>query len=127
MKSFKQYLSEAEQYTEKQDSTFQNGKDVYRLNKLFKLSDEIKSVSMPISRLAWILEYSTIYSDRLKSADIAIPLLVWKSEGEWIVVDGIHRLTKAIALSKDEILVKVLDDSIMEQAKIRVDSNSKYN
>ena len=114
MKSFKQYFIES--YTEESDSTFQNGKDVYQLNKIFKLSEDIKPSTMPISNLSWILKYTDTDPKRVKSADITVPILVWKDKGQWITVDGAHRLKKAISENKDTILVKILDNTLMNEA-----------
>lgn len=116
MKSFKKYLIES--YTEESDSTFQNGKDVYQLNKIFKLSEDIKPTTMAISDLSWILKYTDVDPKRVKSADISVPILVWKDKGQWITVDGAHRLKKAMDEQKDIISVKVLDNDLMQKALI---------
>lgn len=115
MKSFKQYLIEF--YKEEKNSTFQNGDDVYNLNKIFELSDKIKSVNMRTDKLSWILKYIDIRK-RLEFPNIKIPILVWKDKGEWIVVDGAHRLKREISLGKDMIPVKILTNDIMKKALV---------
>jgi hypothetical protein len=116
MKSFKEYIKES--YTEESDSTFQNGKDVYQLNKIFKLSENIKPIKMQISDLSWILKYTDVDPKRVKSADISVPILVWKYKGQWVTVDGAHRLKKAVNEHKDIIYVKVLNNNLMQKALI---------
>ena len=115
MKTFKDYILEF--YKEEKNSTFQNGKDVYQLNKIFELSEKIKPIKMAIDKLSWILKYIDVRK-RVELANIKIPILVWKDKGQWIVVDGAHRLKKAISLGKDEILVKVLSNDLMKKSLI---------
>lgn len=116
MKSFKEYLLET--YSEESDSTFQNGNDVYQLNIIFKLSEDIKPIAMKTNDLSWILKYTDVDSKRVKSADISVPILVWKNKGQWVTVDGAHRLKKAMNEHKDIIHVKVLNDTLMQKALI---------
>lgn len=116
MKSFKQYIKES--YTEESDSTFQNGKDIYQLNKIFRLSENIKPIKMQISDLSWILKYTNVDPKRVKDADISVPILIWKDKGQWVTVDGAHRLKKAMDERKNFIPVKVLNNNLMQKALI---------
>ena len=90
-------MTNEKQYQEEDTSTFsQNGK-VYNLNKLFKLTKNKPTQMFPVSSLKWILAYTTVDIDRVKRADLEAPILVAKCNGSYVVVDGAHRLTKAVS------------------------------
>lgn len=46
------------------------------------------------------------HANRVKDADLSYPLYIYKFGGQWIILDGIHRFTKAIMNGEKTILVK---------------------
>lgn len=117
-----------ESYQEEEDSTFENNGNIYSLNIIFDESENLPVEEFSISKLDWVLDYDLVRLDELKkelkrveSSDINIPILVWKDpkqekSEQWVIVDGIHRLTKAIMKNKKTIKIRKLTNRIMQMA-----------
>jgi hypothetical protein len=105
-------------YQEKQSTASSNGKE-YDLNILFKRTKNKQSIDIPIHKLTWVLEYTSIDEQRVKNADVSVPVLVYHDEKDGLVViDGAHRLTKAFRLKMKVIPGVMLSDEDMEAAEI---------
>ena len=48
------------------------------------------------------------HAERVASADLSYPLHVVPRRGRWLILDGIHRLTKAELLGREDIQVATL-------------------
>lgn len=112
-------------YSEGPTSTYESNGILYRLDVLFKLVSKRKPSTIAVDRLKWILPFTTTYENRVKSADIKAPLLVHltkngmaKNDDVLIVVDGAHRLMKAINEHTKELPCYLLSDEDMELARI---------
>lgn len=120
-----------ESYQEERNSTFENNGKKYTLNKIFNDSEDLPVEEFSIGKLDWVLDYDMARLDELKSelkrvedSDFNIPILIWKDvsqdkKEQWIIVDGVHRLAKAITKNKKVIKVKKLTDEIMNNALIK--------
>lgn len=73
---------------------------------------------MPIDLLDWVLEYTTVDETRVEAADIDVPVLVFFDQEleKWVVIDGAHRLTKAVRLKKTHISALVISQLEMQHA-----------
>lgn len=48
---------------------------------------------------------------RIQAADLTYPIIVWRGD----IVDGVHRLCKAISLNKHSINAYIFDDALMKK------------
>lgn len=76
------------------DSTFGHEGNEYDLNKIFDYVEMMPLVYINVDELDWILQYTDVYQDRIESADIEVPIIIIRYNDEWVVVDGVHRLSK---------------------------------
>jgi len=79
-------------------NTFTHNDKEYSLDKLNRLvkGSEVKLIK--IKDLEWIFKYDNPLTDtpeRIKTANIKVPILITKSQGKLVVLDGLHRLAKA--------------------------------
>lgn len=88
------------EYREAGLSTFDHQGHRYNLNKLFDQMEGSQIVDFLVDDLKWVLEYDDADPERVAKADITCPILVTQTEevGEMklVVVDGLHRLAKAV-------------------------------
>ena len=70
---------------------------------------------LEVSSLAH-LRRSTIEPDRKEKSDLSFPIIVSESDGKFqMILDGNHRLQKAIDLGETYISAKILKDSSIDQ------------
>ena len=75
----------------------------------------------PVAELKWILEYTEIDEERVEKADLSVPILVLMPSKELprpVVVDGAHRLTKAVRVGDSNILGKLVRNYHIQQCKV---------
>jgi hypothetical protein len=113
-------LFEKKLYKEYKSTFTHDGKE-YDLNKMFKLTQNRKSVEMPLSKLKWILKYTKVYKKRVKNADTNYPILIGKYGKKWITYDGAHRLSKLVKQEKDSIKVIKVPKYILNKCLINKD------
>lgn len=114
-------------YREGIDSTATiNGKR-YRLDTLFEIVQNRSVVRIEVSKLTWVLKYTEVDQDRVVKADTGVPVMVYRDpEYGLIVIDGAHRLTKAVKLKQRFILAYMLTDQDMRKAEVsNVDSPTR--
>lgn len=107
-------------YQESEDSIFStNGKE-YSVNKLLHLTHNRKAQDFQVNDLKWNLEDGTNRNpSRVEQADLKFPILVTKDEDDWLlVVNGAHRLTKAIREGNTTIQGKWIEPQEMQGALI---------
>ena len=110
-------LFKDEDYSEYK-STFIHNDVEYNLNKLLELVENVKSEKTEVKLLEWVLEYSDIDKKRVKEADINIPIIITNSNNKLVVLDGAHRLSKAIEEGNEYILTKFVDEEKLKRCKI---------
>lgn len=98
-------------YKEGPQSTVTHGKHEYLVDDLIDLDKPVKPVK--VSSLDWVLKYTTTHEDRIAKADLSIPIIVLDTGGRYglVVLDGAHRLAKAVSEGKKEIMAKVIQES----------------
>jgi ParB-like chromosome segregation protein Spo0J len=82
----------------KDENTFTHNSRVYSLGKLNTLVKENPISTIKISELDWIFKYDNPLEDepeRILTANIKQPILITKSQGKWVVLDGLHRIAHA--------------------------------
>ncbi|MEA1909580.1 MAG: hypothetical protein U9M89_00930 [Patescibacteria group bacterium] len=53
------------------------------------------------------------HSARVEAADLDYPIMIYFFRGEWIILDGVHRFTKALMEGREFIMVKKVSDGIV--------------
>jgi hypothetical protein len=101
------------EYKEGVDSTFTHFGKEYYVDDLIALTKGEPVKSLEVSRLDWIFDYTTPDPERVKNASLHYPIIVTKDfvdgKERYIVVDGTHRLARAIQLHKQYVKCYILD------------------
>lgn len=106
-------------YQEGFDSTATHNRKEYRLDTLFELVQKRPIVKVEVSKLSWVLEYTDLDSDRVMKSNTDIPVLVYDDpEYGLTVIDGAHRLTKAVKLGLKTLPAHMLTDEDMHKAEV---------
>lgn len=53
------------------------------------------------------------HADRVKGVDLNFPICIYYYLGQWIIVDGVHRFTKAWMENRDTIKVKKIPEKLI--------------
>lgn len=62
-------------------------------------------------------ENEPTHADWLQKVDLSFPIAIYNYKGKWIIIDGVHRFTKALMLKNEKILVKKVPDELIESLK----------
>lgn len=114
------------EYSEK-DSVFQDGKDRYDLNKIFKSTAYTRVDSVKLSDITWCLSGQNLSQVRVKRADTSVPILVTRKNGKILIVDGAHRTKKAQQNKNVCINAKFVTSDQMKKALITDDDDKSCN
>lgn len=125
MYDLRKYIHILEAYQE-QDSTFESDGKLYDLNKLFQDTEHAPVAYFKIEDLLWVFdgqdinyEEETEDASRVEQADLTIPILVTAyKDSSWLVVDGLHRLVKALREKKEYLPGRVLSEESMNRARL---------
>lgn len=112
-------------YQEDEDSTVTHNKKEYSLNMLLKLSADMAVEYYPVDDMKWILEFTTVTPKRKKRAELDKPLLITKLKDKLVVLDGAHRLAKAVGKKAKTLPCKFIDDALLNLAKIKPKKKEK--
>ena len=83
-------------YQEEPGSTFHHDGRLYDLNRVLALVADRPVQRFAVRDLAWVLDHDTPDSERVSRADLTAPLLVAAWRNSLVVVDGLHRLARAV-------------------------------
>lgn len=56
--------------------------------------------------------------ERVLNAELDHPLYALRQEGRWLVLDGTHRLAKALKLGYEDVQVKVVPKTMLERIAV---------
>lgn len=59
----------------------------------------------------------TSHAERVEKVDLKYPIEIYRHQGKWIILDGVHRFTKAIRLGNKTIKVRKIAEDIAHKAK----------
>ena len=100
-------------YSEGKESIFSHYGKKYRVDDLLRLTGKSRVRRIPISELKWIFDYADPDPERAAKASLAYPLVVTKGdvdgEERYIVIDGTHRLAKAIQTGRLTVQCFIVD------------------
>ena len=110
----------------------ENYEYTWRIKNLIKASKNYKTVSWSIpetflSEWSWGQDHPTKHVERCLNADLDFPILVWDNK----VLDGCHRVIKALAKGESKIKAKIIrdipaPDLITDFQKDTIESNFKF-
>lgn len=112
----------SEMYKEAKGSTATSSGRTFSVNKLISSSIHNKLQQFKTADLKWILKYTTVDPNRVEAADLSAPVLVINGDGtekRLIVIDGAHRLTKAVNDGKETILGRLVTDEQLASAEVK--------
>ena len=87
--------------------TFEDGRSV-SIKDVLDWSDEIPEMTLPIEEVIKIKTVSSLDHSRVHAADISYPILIVEEHEKRWILDGNHRLQKAIDKGHDTVRVKIL-------------------
>ena len=103
-------------------NTFTHEGSDYNLYKLNGLVRKNKIQSFPVKDLVWIFKYDDPTKDhpeRIGTANINVPILVTKTKDGLVVLDGLHRLAKAVLQDIKELKGKLVNKEDLEKVKVK--------
>lgn len=105
-------------------STFSSNGKEYDLNYFFQITATLPILTIDIRKLTWILKYDKDNSaedqKRTDLSDLSVPILVTSTpEGE-LVVDGIHRLKKAVKRNIKTLPYRRLTKVVFDSGAMRI-------
>lgn len=57
------------------------------------------------------------YAKAVNGADLGYPIEIYLHQGKWIILDGVHRFTKAVRLGHRKIMVRRISDEVAQLTK----------
>ena len=108
-----------QKYREGNNSMFTHEGRKYNLNTVFSLveNDPIKKIR--VGEIAWVLEFDSADPIRVSKADIKSPILISPSKsGLPTVIDGLHRLQKAIDMGVSYLPFRYVSERDLEISEI---------
>jgi len=106
-------------YHEEPTSTVTHDGNEYSVNKLLTATKYTKVRPTLVSDLKWILQDDNLDQSRVSRADLSAPILITKmSDGRLVVIDGAHRLQKAIQDNVVSLPAKFINDTVLRSALI---------
>lgn len=119
-------------YQEHESDTFTHNGRQYSLNKLFALTNSYPVENILVDDLIWIFEHSKKlvsgalvcgscevhgywHEKRVAGCDVTVPVLITKHSGKLVVLDGLHRLERAMELNLSEIPAKMVDEKLLKE------------
>lgn len=106
-------------YQEESDSTAQSDGVEYNLNVLFQLVADQRIEQYKVSDLEWVMKYTKTDPERVANADLQAPILVAKYKNKLLVLDGAHRLKRALKEHKEFLPGRMVSPDQLEIAKVK--------
>lgn len=119
-------------YQESNEGKFTHNGVKYNLNKALKISHSRPTIKVKTADISWILGYNFVnvdgkmvcyscrkgpdnwHEERINKADLVAPIITTKENDRIIVLDGIHRLDKAMRMGIEELPAKSLSKEDLE-------------
>ena len=120
--SLKKFSSILERYNEGTDSTFTHNGILYSVDSAIEQTKKQKAKDINIEDLSWILDHTNIDPARVDIVDINIPIIITEYNNTYYVLDGVHRLSKAIDENKKTIKAFTLTTDQLKKCIIEAHS-----
>lgn len=105
-------------YQEGKSSTFTHLGVTYSVDDLITLSRVITPTDKPVGLFTWIFEHSLPDQARVDAITDRQPIIATLWEGKWVVLDGLHRLKRALDNDQKFISVRVVTEQEMEKLPV---------
>lgn len=105
-------------YQEEPGGTFTNDDHDYDLNGVLEDVDAFPIVLFFVRDLKWVLAFDTPDPERVHDADLHAPILVTYYGDKLVVVDGLHRLAKAVMDDKKVIRGKFVPSDVLDKNSV---------
>ena len=73
--------------------------------------------NLSINQLLENLEIEPSHANKINKADLSYPIDLYFYTNEWIILDGVHRLAKALLLKNKTILVRRITEKNIDKIK----------
>lgn len=101
------------EYQEEAGSTITHDGVDYDINAVFDVEDMLPLYDIPVSDLEWVLEYDTPDKKRVRAADYNVPILITIWKRQLVVLDGLHRVAKAVKDGLDTLPSRFLPANLL--------------
>jgi hypothetical protein len=115
-KTFKEFLKPSG-YSEGPMSLVTHLGVVYKLDRIFELSIDLPVTQLSLDSLKWLTDVSITDPAREKNADIKVPIIVTPHNGNYVIIDGLHRAVKALKAGEKTIPARVIFHDILAMAR----------
>ncbi len=109
-------------YQEAEGGTFESQGKHYDLNQIFRDTAHLPVRKIKVNRLKWIVGHDPQFDQaRVERADLEAPCLVYfdpKLQRE-VVVDGYHRLCKALKEGRAELNYRRVSKEVLQRAELK--------
>lgn len=99
------------------DSFTHDGEE-FDLQKVKNLVRNQEPKSMAVDDLKWVLDDTDVVRSRIKTADTDNPVIVTRWKSKWVVLDGAHRLTKAVKEKLSTLPTKTISAKDLKTCKL---------
>ena len=113
--------------------TIENYEYVWKVKSLLRASKNLSVIDWPVSDFclqewSWAEEDIKNHIERCLEADLNYPILIWDGK----IIDGCHRIIKAIALGQHKVKAKVIrdipaPDEILDFVYNNYENDVRYN
>jgi len=106
-------------YQEEAGGTFEHNGVLYDLNAIFRATAHLPVLTIKVNRLKWVYDpRKPVDQARVDRADLDAPCLVTPWNGRELVVDGFHRMVKAVQTNTPTLTYRRVSPQVLEQARI---------
>jgi superfamily II DNA or RNA helicase len=110
----------------REGGSFTHDGQKYSLDAALRSAESRPALQFSVDELKWVLQHDRPDPSRVRAADLRAPLLLAPDRrGRWTVIDGLHRLAKAVRAGKDSVPVKILALSELQKTAAAVTSTLK--
>lgn len=119
-------LDQTQVYQEEAGGTFGSDGKAYDLNRIFRAVAKDPVLTIEVSKLVWVLSFDKTETNekRDRQADLSAPLLVTLHKGKELVVDGGHRLRKAVKLGVKTLPYRRVSAQVLKDSEIKLAAES---
>jgi len=104
-------------YQEEEGAAFTHAGQRYDLNAALRSTHDAPTEDVPVTDLAWMLEHDKpTDNERVDQADLKAPVLLAKHGDKTAVVDGLHRLARAVRDKALTLPARWIDPKALKQA-----------
>lgn len=104
-------------YREHVTSSLTDDGKLYGVNDLLAATEGQAPIQVPTDELRWVLAHTTVDPARVAAADLTAPLLVAYRGGELYVLDGAHRLQRAVNDGVATLPVRLVSQTTLLQSR----------